>query len=163
MLAALENISDGPEQIGIVAGRLLLAAVLGGLLGLERERLGKVAGLRTHILVALGSALVIITALESGMPAADVSRVIQGIVTGIGFIGGGVILKLHDREVILGVTTAANIWITCGIGMAVGLGHVWTAACATVLAIVVLLLFAPVEKLVHGSGPPDEKSGSQST
>src|ERR687897_972650 len=86
--------------------RLAAALVLGGLLGYEREREGKAAGFRTHMLVALGSALFTIGPLEAGMTTGDLSRVFQGIVTGIGFIGAGTILKRTEEREIQGLTTA---------------------------------------------------------
>jgi len=105
--------------------RLLVAAALGGLLGAERERAGKAAGLRTHMLVSLGSALFVLFPAEAGMPIADLSRVIQGVATGIGFIGAGTILKRPDIEHVEGLTTAAGIWLTAAIGLAVGAGQLW--------------------------------------
>jgi putative Mg2+ transporter-C (MgtC) family protein len=118
--------------------RMLMAVALGGLVGLERERAGKAAGLRTHMLVSLGAALTMIVAERMNMPAGDQSRVIQGLVTGIGFIGGGAILKITDARRIRGLTTAAGIWMTASIGIAAGAGKQTTAVVATVLAFIVL-------------------------
>ena len=98
-----------------VAVRLVAAAILGGILGAERELEGKAAGLRTHMLVALGAALFVLLPSEIGMATADLSRVIQGVATGIGVIGAGTILKLRDRQEIIGLTTAANLWLTAAI------------------------------------------------
>ncbi|MGE3809000.1 MAG: MgtC/SapB family protein [Gemmataceae bacterium] len=166
MIATLDHVADLPDwgQLGIVSARLLLAGVLGGCLGFERERLGKVAGLRTHMLVSMGSALFVLSALESGMQIGDLSRVIQGIATGLGFIGAGVILKLREQEEIRGVTTAANIWITAAIGLAVGIGQLWPAVCATLLAIIVLTVLYQFEKLINAHAasdrlPPREPPG----
>jgi putative Mg2+ transporter-C (MgtC) family protein len=112
---------------------------------LEREAAGKAAGLRTHMLVALGAALTLVVAYRMGMPEADQSRVIQGLVTGVGFLGGGAILKITDERRIRGLTTAAGIWMTASIGIAVGAGKLATATMATVLTFVVLRMLQLVE------------------
>jgi putative Mg2+ transporter-C (MgtC) family protein len=114
-----------PQQMLRVVVRIVVAVALGGLLGAERERAGKAAGLRTHMLVALGSALFVMFPAELGMRVEDLSRVIQGVATGIGFIGAGTILKRSEAEEVHGLTTAANIWLTAAIGLAVGGGQLW--------------------------------------
>ena len=121
--------------------RLTVAAVLGGLLGIEREHKGKAAGIRTHMLVAMGSALFVLVSQQAGIIAADMSRVIQGLIAGIGFLGAGTILKAHNEEKVQGLTTAAGIWMTAAIGMAAGLGLEVTATISTLLA---LAIFAVV-------------------
>lgn len=128
--------------------RLLAAVLLGGLVGLEREAAGKAAGLRTHMLVALGAALTLVVAYRMGMPPADQSRVIQGVLTGVGFLGGGAILKITDERRIRGLTTAAGIWMTASIGIAVGAGKLATALMATVLTFTVLRLLHLLETKV---------------
>ena len=138
--------------LGRVLARLAIAAVLGGVIGFERERTGKPAGARTHMLVALGAALFTLVPLEAGMYSADFSRVIQGLITGIGFLGGGVILKLSEEHQVRGLTTAAGIWTTSAVGMAVGAGWIWPALCGTVLAWVIL---KPLRPLDHKLRPPD--------
>ena len=125
--------------------RLLAAVLLGGLVGLEREAAGKAAGLRTHMLVALGAALTLVVAYRMGMPEADQSRIIQGLVTGVGFLGGGAILKITDERRIRGLTTAAGIWMTASIGIAVGAGKLTTAIVATFLTFVVLRVLQLLE------------------
>lgn len=120
--------------------RLIAAALLGAIIGFEREKAGKAAGLRTHILVALGTCVFIVACSGSGMSADALSRVIQGIVTGISFLGAGSILKLNEERGIQGLTTAAGIWITAAIGVAVGLGTLGLAILATILTVVVLVL-----------------------
>jgi putative Mg2+ transporter-C (MgtC) family protein len=100
--------------------RLLLAVALGGIIGYQRERSGKEAGLRTHILISTGAALFTIVSIY-GFPGSDPSRIAAGIVTGIGFIGAGVILHRTGGEVI-GLTTAATIWSVAAIGLAAGAG-----------------------------------------
>ena len=115
------DLSD-PAQFTRVAVRLLVAIALGAVVGYERERHGKTAGLRTHMLVALGVALLIVSAEQSGVQPADMTRVLQGLFAGIGFLGAGAILKLDDKERIKGLTTAASIWATAAIAAAAGLG-----------------------------------------
>ena len=126
------------EQVTRLLIRLLLAALLGGLLGYERESRGKAAGVRTHILVAMGAALFVLLPGLGGMAMADMSRVIQGLVTGVGFLGAGAIIKLRSEQDVQGLTTAAGIWMTAAIGVACGLGRESTALISTVLALVVL-------------------------
>ncbi len=128
-----------------VSVRLLVATLLGGFLGFERERKGKAAGLRTHMLVGLGTALFTIAPLEAGMSMADLSRVIQGITAGIGFIGAGTILKRAEQQEIQGLTTAASIWLTAALGMAAGAGHLWLPILVALFALVILLVLGYVE------------------
>jgi putative Mg2+ transporter-C (MgtC) family protein len=137
------------QQIIRVVIRLLAAMILGGIIGIQRERSGKAAGFRTHMMVCLGTAVFVITCSSVGMASDAVSRVIQGLVTGIGFIGAGTILKLESEEEIKGLTTAAGIWMTAAIGITVGLGAVGVALISTVLALVILALAQPVEDFVH--------------
>jgi len=134
---------DLPDQMQMlrVIARLVTAAALGGLLGWERERAGKPAGTRTHMLVALGAALFVLFPVEEGMAVADVSRVIQGVATGIGFIGAGTILKRTDSDDVQGLTTAASIWLTAAIGLAVGAGHLWLPIVSSVVALIILGVF----------------------
>ena len=129
-----------------LALRLGLAAVLGAIVGSDRERMGKPAGLRTHMLVCMGAALFVLAPSESGMAIADVSRVIQGLAAGVGFLGGGAILKLSAEREILGLTTAATIWMTAALGVTVGLGHIGLAAIAVALTWGTLSLTRLVER-----------------
>lgn len=122
--------------IGRAALRLACAAALGGIIGLERERAGKAAGIRTHMMVALGAALFVFVPMELGPDPGDLSRVIQGIAAGMGFLGGGTILKRHDD--IEGLTSAATIWFTGAIGIAIGAGALWIALLGVVSAWIVL-------------------------
>ena len=135
-----EEFGDLPQftEFARIALRMLMAVMLGGIVGLEREAAGKAAGLRTHSLVTLGAALVVTVAGLMDMTSADKSRVIQGLVTGIGFIGGGAILKLTDEHRIKGLTTAAGIWMTASIGIAIGSGKLTTAVLATAVTFLVL-------------------------
>lgn len=126
--------------------RLTMAMLLGAVIGWERERTGKPAGLRTHMLVALGSALFVLAPAESGLHMADLSRVIQGVATGIGFIGAGAILKLSAEREIKWLTTAAGLWVTSAVGVAAGLGRMGPAIICVVLTWIVLAVFDLGEK-----------------
>jgi uncharacterized membrane protein YhiD involved in acid resistance len=133
--------------------------LLGGALGWERERAGKAAGMRTHMLVAMGAAFFVFVPQQSGMSAEGLGRVIQGLVAGIGFLGAGAILKPSegDDSQVRGLTTAAGIWFTAAVGVAVGLGREATAVLGTLLALAVLLLSA-WEPGGGGAPPADPKS-----
>ena len=137
------------QQIARVALRLLAAIIIGGLIGIQRTRSGKSAGLRTHMLVCLGTAVFMITCSAVGMTLDATSRVIQGIVTGIGFLGAGSILKRSQEQDIKGLTTAAGVWLTAAIGVAVGLGVIGIALMGAVLALIILALTQPFEELVQ--------------
>ncbi|MER3416897.1 MAG: methyltransferase [Gemmataceae bacterium] len=128
-----------------LVGDLVLAVVLGGIIGLQREYERKAAGLRTHMLVSLGAALFVLSAREFGMRVEDISRVIQGVAAGIGFLGAGTILKLAPERQIKGLTTAAGIWLTAAIGVAAGAGLVLLATLATLAALVVLAIMSRFE------------------
>lgn len=125
--------------------RLIAATLLGALIGYQREKAGKPAGLRTHILVTLGTTVFVLACSGYGMTSEGLSRVIQGIITGIGFIGAGSILKINDERNIKGLTTAAGIWMTAAIGVAVGLGSLGVAMLSTLLTLIILALAAPLE------------------
>jgi putative Mg2+ transporter-C (MgtC) family protein len=134
--------SDIPDvsQLTTIVLRLTIAAVLGGILGFEREQQGKAAGVRTHMLVALGSALFVFVPQQMGVSDADLTRVLQGLVAGIGFLGAGSIIKGNGEGQIQGLTTAASVWLTAAIGMAAGMGRESTALLSTLLAFVILTL-----------------------
>ncbi len=142
------------ESTARVVLRLGVAAALGGLLGWERERAGKSAGLRTHMLVSMGAAMFVLAAAQAGIDPKDNSRVIQGIVQGIGFLGAGTILKRDKKEVVEGLTTAAGIWFTAAIGTAAGLGLEGMAALSCVLGLVVLWGIPLAQQTVNGDAPP---------
>lgn len=140
---------DDVATITRITLRLLLAAVLGGILGYERELKARSAGMRTHMLVAVGAALFVIGPLQSGIPLSDMSRVLQGIVQGIGFLGAGAIIVRASKQQVQGITTAANIWATAGIGVVAGLGLEATAVLSTVIVLVILAVIpriAPTAK-----------------
>ena len=126
------------RHLAHVLVRLTSAAVLGAVIGFQRERAGKPAGLRTHMLVTLGTAVFVLACSSSGMNPDGLSRVIQGIVTGIGFIGAGSILKLNEQRNVQGLTTAAGVWMTAAVGVAVGLGSLGVAILAALFALAVL-------------------------
>lgn len=137
--------SDLPNvvQVTRVSMRLVLAAVYGGVLGYERQFKGKTAGVQTHMLVALGAALFVIIPQEAGVSKGDVSRVLQGLIAGVGFLGAGAIAKANEHE-IRGLNTAAVIWLTAAIGVAAGMGQQASAALSTVVALVILTLIPKV-------------------
>jgi putative Mg2+ transporter-C (MgtC) family protein len=141
------NILDILGHDGIFVVRLLTAVVLGGLVGIERQTRGRAAGLRTNILVCLGSAAIIVAfqklSLELNIGAESVirmdpARVAAGVITGIGFLGAGTIVK--SRDFVRGLTTAASIWVVSAIGVTIGLGEYVIASVLTLLALVTLYL-----------------------
>jgi len=123
--------------------RLLLAAGLGAAIGLEREYRRKPAGLRTNILIAVGSALFTLISIQIGAVSHTPDRIASTIVTGMGFIGGGAILR--NRNTVHGMTTAATVWVNAAIGMAVGAGEFAIATAATAVTLIVLAVLPPIE------------------
>jgi len=123
--------------------RLMLAAVLGGAIGFQREKANKPAGLRTHILICLGSALFTVVSVLGFTGNVDPSRIAAGVVTGIGFIGAGVIFRGMRGDKVMGITTAASIWVTAAIGIAAGAG-LYIIASATALVTVLVLMIPRV-------------------
>jgi putative Mg2+ transporter-C (MgtC) family protein len=140
---------SGAEAMVRITLRLVVAMIFGAVIGIQRERVGKPAGLRTHMLVAVGAAVFVLAGAEFGMTSDSVSRVIQGLVTGIGFLGAGAILKLQDKREVEGLTTAAGIWITAALGVAVGLGRFGLALVATLFAWVTLSLVRKLEYILN--------------
>ena len=144
----------GPDLDIQILARLLLASLLGGLIGLEREVHGRPAGFRTHLLVSLGSCLFCITSIEfyrifgnfsgSAPVGVDPGRIAAQVVTGIGFLGAGAIIR--ERASVRGLTTAACLWVAAALGIACGVGLFYLAICVTVVALVSLLLLKQVEK-----------------
>ena len=136
----VHEFSDVPDLSTItrITVRLLIAALLGGILGYERGRKGRSAGLRTHMLVAVGAALFVLGPLQGGMEIGDLSRVLQGVVQGIGFLGAGAIIVRSAKREVEGLTTAANIWTTAGIGVIAGLGMEVTAVLSTGIVLIIL-------------------------
>jgi putative Mg2+ transporter-C (MgtC) family protein len=140
----IASLPDARQMVRLTL-RLLLAALLGAVVGVQRERTGKPAGIRTHMLVSSGAALIVLAPLETGMNSDELSRIIQGLITGIGFIGGGAILKLHEAREIEGLTTAAGIWMTAAVGVAVGLGRFGLALVSIILTWIILSPVAKIE------------------
>lgn len=139
--------------------RLLVALVLGGIVGMERQAHGRAAGLRTNILVCLGSALVIVSFqkfMDHSLPDAtsalrmDPARAAAGVITGIGFLGAGTIVK--SKEFVRGLTTAASVWVVAAIGVAVGLGEVVLAVFVTLMVLIALVILhqIPINQDIYG-------------
>lgn len=123
--------------------RLLLATALGAVIGYQRERAGKEAGLRTIVLICVGAALFTMTSIYAFGAEADPSRVAAGIVAGVGFLGAGAIIR-RGEGIVAGLTTAATIWAVAGIGMAAGAGFYLIAAVAAAIILITLLLPHPI-------------------
>lgn len=137
VVSEFSDIPDLSTMTRIVV-RLMLAAILGGIIGYERERKARSAGVRTHMLVAVGAALFVLGPLQSGLQISDMSRVVQGIVQGVGFLGAGAIIIRAGDQKVEGLTTAATIWATAGIGVVVGLGLEATAVLSTLTLLTIL-------------------------
>ncbi|MGJ8527955.1 MgtC/SapB family protein [Maritalea sp.] len=153
--------SDIPdiETVTKITVRVLIAAILGGILGYERERKSISAGVRTHMLVAVGAAIFTIGPTQAGMSLDDLSRVIQGAIQGIGFLGAGAIIVGTSTRKTQGLTTAASIWAAAGIGIAAGLGVEATAVLSTIVVLFVLAvvpIFVKRDRKV--SADPDGKT-----
>lgn len=144
------------------AARLGAATLLGGAIGLERELKGHWAGLRTHIMVSIGCAIFVIGGLNlSGEQSEAVTRVIQGIAAGVGFLGAGTILKLNDKQEIKGLTTASSIWLAAAVGTVAGLAEYALAVASALVSLFVLGVLGPIERVFSHSGSQREKSEDQ--
>ena len=144
------SIPDLTDLVRIL-GRLTVALLIGAAVGWQRESAHKGLGMRTHMLVALGTALLLVSASDAGMTNSDLARVVQGIITGVGFLGGGAILKLTHEHEIRGLTTAASVWLTAGASAAAGLGQIAAALIGLAMGLAVLG--------VVGTGPPPDSRG----
>jgi len=144
-----------PAQLARIVIRLGWALLLAGVIGFQRERTHHAAGLRTHLLVSLGSALFTLIPLEAGAHVADLTRTVQGIAAGIGFIGGGVIFKAADQRQVHGLTTAAGIWLTAAVGVAAGLGQAGPALVGIGFTWFILTTLEPLEKRWCALHPTD--------
>lgn len=130
----------------VILARVVCAAVLGGIIGWEREAKGRAAGLKTHMLVSIGAALFVLAPTLAGIDGGDMTRVMQGIVQGIGFLGAGAILRSERGTRVEGLTTAASVWMTAAIGMAAGMGQEMVAVVVTLMALVVVGVLPKLEK-----------------
>jgi len=148
LAAEFSDLTD-VEQLTRVVVRMLIAVALGGLIGYERERRGAAAGLRTHMLVSLGSALFVLLPLQAGMGTEGVSRVLGGVIAGVGFLGAGTIWKNKEAEEVTGLTTAASIWLAAAIGVTAGMGREVLAIISALLALVVLAALRHAEHRNH--------------
>ena len=134
-----------------IIGRLILAVIVGGLIGFEREVSRRSAGLRTHILVCLGSCLIMLTSLyvfdiyKDAVPL-DPARIAAGVITGIGFLGAGAIMRTGDM--VKGLTTAATLWLVAGIGLGIGCGFYMASLITTILAILTLYFLRYFERAI---------------
>ena len=128
----------GGRETGQVLGRTVVATLLGGIIGSERMHRGKEAGIRTHALVSLAAAFFIIAPQQTGVTGDSLSRVIQGVAAGVGFIGAGTILKDSERRRVRGLTTAASLYFATAIGVSAGLGREVMAALGTTAALIIL-------------------------
>jgi putative Mg2+ transporter-C (MgtC) family protein len=140
------------DELVLVTVRLTAAFALGALVGWERQRHKRAAGLRTHILVAMGCATFTLLGLElaQGNAGSDASsRIVQGVATGIGFLGAGTILKLESEQRIKGLTTAAGVWATAALGVAAGAGRLILAVVLALLTLVTLALLRKFEQDEH--------------
>ena len=138
----------------IAAGQVTLAAILGGIIGIERDWRGRPAGFRTNMLISIGSCLFTILSITGfpldGSAAQDSARIAAQVVSGVGFLGAGALLQTRNKT--KGMTTAATIWLVAAIGMSVGTGNYFLAVFTTVLTAAVLQLLLPVSKLVEHEG-----------
>ena len=154
--------SDLPdiEDVTRVLVRVMLAVGLAALIGYERETRGSTAGLRTHMILALGVALMVVAAQQSGMAPEDVSRVIQGVFAGIGFLGAGAIVKQSNTAQVRGLTTAASLWTTAAVATACGLGTELTAVIGTAIALIILSVLLRKERRARKETVPADSSSS---
>ena len=147
-----ELASDFPTaaQLVRICVRLIATVIIASVVGVQRERSHKSAGLRTHLMVALGAAIFVLIPEEAGYTTGDISRVMQGIATGIGFLGGGVILKVDAQQRVRGLTTAAAIWLMAVIGVSCGIGRFGIAIVSVLLSWFILVALAPIDRILDG-------------
>ncbi|MEZ6131276.1 MAG: MgtC/SapB family protein [Planctomycetaceae bacterium] len=137
------------QELGTDSIRLLIAVVLGGVLGIERQIHGRWAGVRTHMMVSLGAAIFTIAAITTAPDDPnEVTRVIQGIAAGIGFLGAGTILKLSTEIEVKGLTTASSIWLAAALGTVAGMGEYALAISSGLMSVLVLAILRPLTKAV---------------
>lgn len=141
--------------------RLAVALVLGGVIGVERQLAGQAAGLRTHVLVSLGAAVFTLAGLAAtgNEDPTDVSRVVQGVAAGVGFIGAGAIMRSGQDSTVRGLTTAGSIWVAAAMGTAAGLGEWALSAAAGCAALVVLVVLRPISRWLTRRANASRPSG----
>jgi len=144
--------------------KLTLSVLLGGLIGFERQMHRRTAGLRTNILVCLGSCLVMLVSqyifeIYKNVVIVDPSRIAASIITGIGFLGAGAIIRARDQEVVRGLTTAACLWVVAGIGMAIGCGFYSASLVTTALTLIVLFFLRYLEGMLFQKEKEDNSGG----
>ena len=144
--------------------RLTFSLILGGLIGLERQLHRRAAGLRTHILVSLGSCLIMLTSIYisdiyKNVTTVDPSRIAAGVITGIGFLGAGAIIREREKEAVKGLTTAASLWVVAGIGLATGCGFYIASFFSTVLALVTLFFLGFFERKILSKKMDNQEGG----
>lgn len=161
MVMAAAHLFEIPNWpiVGEMTVRLLAAALLGGIIGWEREKMSRAAGLRTHVLVAIACAMFVLGAQLSGTTTDGIARVIQGIAGGIGFLGAGTIIKLTDRAEVQGLTTAAGIFATAAIGVAAASTPLWLPVLGTTITLIVLRPMALLEQKGHQPTNPHDRLG----
>ena len=152
--ARVDSISV-PHSTWEIAGRLAMAMLFGAVIGINREWQGKPAGLRTHALVALGGALFTLIGLFLNPTPSSMGPILQGITTGIGFIGAGVIMRRPEQHDVQGLTTAAAIWVVAAVGVAVGAGLWRMSLVARALALCVLVAGEAIDRWLHRAKTPD--------
>lgn len=135
------------QELGTDCVRLLIAVLLGGVLGIERQLHGRWAGIRTHMMVSLGAAIFTIAAITiAPNDPNEVTRAIQGIAAGIGFLGAGTILKLSTEVEVKGLTTASSIWLAAALGTVAGMGEYALATASGLMSVLVLAILRPLTK-----------------
>jgi len=150
---------EAVQEFGTYCLRLFVAVLLGGLLGIERQLRGRWAGIRTHMMVSLGAAIFTLAAVTiAPNDSNEVTRVIQGIAAGIGFLGAGTIIKLGNVAEIQGLTTASSIWMAAALGTVAGMGEFALAAASGLISVVVLVLLRPLTKAI-GNGSQQSVTG----
>ncbi|QEF97845.1 putative Mg(2+) transport ATPase [Stieleria maiorica] len=143
--------------------RLMIAISFGGALGLERQLRGQWAGVRTHMMVSLGAAIFTIAAVTTAPDDSnEVTRVIQGIAAGIGFLGAGTILKLGPEVQVKGLTTASSIWLAAALGTVAGMGEYALAVASGLISLLVLGMLRPLTKTFGRNGESPNQSASRS-
>jgi putative Mg2+ transporter-C (MgtC) family protein len=162
MGAIVDGVSAEFTDLSAVQGvqlalRLLIAAVLGGLIGRDRERAGKAAGVRTHLLVAVGAAAFVAVPQQSGASTADITRILQGLVAGIGFLGAGCIWKDDTEGRVEGLTTAAGLWLTAAVGAAAGMGRELSALLVGLMGLFALTILGRWDVRAALGAVPDKK------